>query len=122
MGSEMCIRDRFGHQVQNLLTTLTATPNRTTLQRIKEVQKKIEDKLLDIEAVQHALIDICEQNLAINSLTDQKMKAELMKVANPTIKTLRERAEDVQREAREIAYGESGPNQTKSKAYVESGS
>ena len=28
---------RFGHQVQNLLTTLTATPNRTTLQRIKEV-------------------------------------------------------------------------------------
>ena len=53
---------RFGHQVQNLLTTLTATPNRTTLQRIKEVQKKIEDKWLDIEAVQHALIDICEQN------------------------------------------------------------
>ena len=52
---------RFGHQAQNLLTTLSATPNRATLQRIKEVQKKIEDKLLDIEAVQHALIDICEQ-------------------------------------------------------------
>ena len=63
----------------------------------------------------------CLANLAINSLTDQKMKAELMNVANPTIKTLRERAEDVQRETREIAYGESGQQQTKSKAYTVSG-
>ena len=88
-----------------------------TTDHFNELEKRAE--LADLANMTY---ESCLANLAINSLTDQKMKAELMKVANPTIKTLRERAEEVQREAREIAYGESGPSQTKSKAYAVSGS
>ena len=72
--------------------------------------------------VTHKTYESCLANLVINSLTDQKMKAELTKVANPTMKTLREQAEEVQREARESAYGESGQQQSKSKAYTVPGS